>query len=320
MNLNKVLPLTELVLLFLLLSLGKVNAQVMKERRVYYLDVTQSMRGYQGTPNIWKEVTSNLKNAINQINDETTEIMVIPFTSMDHPFSPMGGRYFRATDSDKKELCGLIDKQETFLHYTHIQSTFQDYYLHRIDPNKVNYFFLMTDGANSGGESAVLYEIRKWNSITSNGQKNIYGFYVNLTDNAKSASIKKEIDKQNHLWVVNTANVNINLVRVQPKAVYNAKNDKYFDLEVYGLPQGVTISAQFPQGTPYTVSKTELLQSGKARVYVNYNCAQSSLPVLLNTKLSLCLKNKGNFDFLVTETVDIKCEYKPERSLKVSVR
>ena len=60
-------------------------AQLMNERRVYYLDITGSMAGYNGSPNIWNSVVSNLEKAIDSIEDDDTEIVIKTFTDSYHP-------------------------------------------------------------------------------------------------------------------------------------------------------------------------------------------------------------------------------------------
>ena len=53
-----------------------VFAQLQQERRVYYLDCSYSMKSLK----IWDKVRENLKTAIDNVGDETTELIVIPFT------------------------------------------------------------------------------------------------------------------------------------------------------------------------------------------------------------------------------------------------
>ena len=65
-------------LIFFLLFFSS-QAQTQKERRVYYLDCSYSMVSNK----IWDKVCSNLKKAIDNVNDETTELIVIPF-ALDH--------------------------------------------------------------------------------------------------------------------------------------------------------------------------------------------------------------------------------------------
>lgn len=66
-----------LILLLIALNLFTFTfAQVLKERRVYYLDCSYSMV----EPNkIWNKVCDNLINAIENVEDETTELVVVPF-------------------------------------------------------------------------------------------------------------------------------------------------------------------------------------------------------------------------------------------------
>lgn len=45
-----------------------------------------------------------------------------------------------------------------------------------------------------------------------------------------------------------------------------------------------------------------------------------SLPYSKCFPLAVKLKGGRTFDFLVTESIPVKCESKPERSLKVSVK
>ena len=50
------------------------------DRRIYLWDVTLSMQGYQGkTPDIWDNVTAFLKKDIENISDENTELVILPF-------------------------------------------------------------------------------------------------------------------------------------------------------------------------------------------------------------------------------------------------
>ena len=44
------------------------------------------------------------------------------------------------------------------------------------------------------------------------------------------------------------------------------------------------------------------------------------LPESINTPIRISMKGGGDFDILVTENVNVKCESKPERSLKINVR
>ena len=102
-------------------------------------------------------------------------------------------------------------------------------------------------------------------------------------------------------------------------AIFNAKNDKYFDLPIAcGDVSGKSFRASFPKDCPYTVKKTEM-KSNAIRVWVEPISGQT-LPVSSDFYINLKMTGCGKFDFLVTEKIPVKCEFKPERSLKISVR
>ena len=79
------------------------------------------------------------------------------------------------------------------------------------------------------------------------------------------------------------------------------------------------MNAKFDSSSPYYVDKTAI-DNGKFRVYVKHKGDVHSLPVSRDFPLYVELKGAGKYDFLVTDVVKVKCESKPERSLKISVK
>ena len=79
-------------------------AQQMKERRVYYVDCSYSMKQNK----VWDLVRDNLKIAIDGIEDETTELFICPYaydlTSNAKVYREL------ATKSGKDKLKAIIDK------------------------------------------------------------------------------------------------------------------------------------------------------------------------------------------------------------------
>lgn len=297
------------ILLFLHLS---VYSQILKERRVYYLDCSYSMV----TNKIWDKVCGNLIKAIDNVNDETTELVVIPF-ALDHDG---GTRTFNAmaTGSGKESLMNQIksitpSKSSMTYHYVPLQ----DFYANRANPSKVTYMFLMTDGQDEYRDRNKFSSmLKQWQGKF--GDKNVYGFYVMLHSDAQNANIAGICNTQKHLWKVETADINVNLTRLQNTAVFNARNDKYFDLPIYGNAN-VNLKVSFDNSSPYRVNKTSI-ENGKLRVYVTFNGSVHSLPVSKVFPLHVNMTGGGQYDFLVTDIVSVKCESKPERSLKITVR
>ena len=268
------------------------------------------------TNGIWNSVRDNLKKAIDNVVDETTELIVIPFADNASPKPKLKPMKEFATADGKKKLKSQIDglpmnKSTMTYHYIPLE----DFY-DRVDNNRVTYMFLMTDGQDEDKQQKALKQLLPhWGA--EYGNRNVYGFYVMLDKKATNPAIDNVVKSQDHLWKVETADVNINLVRLQSKAIFNAKNDKYFDLPIYGDASGKSFIASFPTSCPYKVKKTEK-KSNTLRIWVETQTGQ--LPVSSDYPLDVKMTGGGNFDFLVTEKVSVKCEFKPERSLKIAVR
>lgn len=301
-----------LIALFLMLPLA-LWSQVLKERRVYYLDCSYSMISNK----IWNEVCDNLKNAIDDIGDETTELIVIPF-ALDHDggidvFTALANEVGK--NSLKKQIDAINPNKSSM---TYHKVPLEDFYNHRVQPAKVTYMFLMTDGQDEWKEKNLFPDLLKqWGNRY--GNKNVYGFYVMLHKSARNAQVESICDSQSHLWQVETANINVNLIRLQPKVIFNARNDKYLESPIYGDFKGINFSTSFDSSAPYTVTKSEVV-NGKLRIYVRPNLDIYSLPQSQKKILTIKISGAGKYDFLVTDKITVQCESKPERSLKISIR
>lgn len=293
-------------------------SQELKERRVYYLDCSYSMVQKK----IFDPVCEDLINAINSVNDEKTELMVIPFAKDSTPFSPDKLKPFSALadESGKAKLVNAINAlgEPSRSTMTYLRDPLCDFYARRVAPSKVTYMFLMTDGQNEEKpESLFLNELRRWGDMF--GTKNVYGFYVMLDKEAKNPAIEDIIANQPHLWKVETANVNINLVRLHNQGVFNARNEQYFELPYYGNLNGKKIAAQFDAGTPCQITKTET-KGNKIRFYVKNTTDVHQMSPTSVHHLKISMSGGKDFDFLVTDKARIEILSKPERSLKINMR
>lgn len=299
------------ILLLLILSPFVLNAQE-TERRVYYLDCSYSMVSNK----LWDEVRSKLKDAIDGVENEKTELIVVPFAFDTQSHSHL--EYFKenATTLGKYNLKKKIDALEiTKSTKTYLKDPLADFYANRADPRKVNYMFLMTDGKDEGPSGQFSNLLSRWQN-RYRGMK-VYGFYVMLHSDARDSNVENVINSQKHLWKVERADVNINLVRLQSNAIFNARSDKYFELPIYGKYNGMTFHASFPASSRYHVDHTEI-KNGKLRVYVTCHEDPYRLPESESNNLNITMTGGGEFDFLVTETVVVNCLSKRERSLKTS--
>lgn len=290
------------------------KSQILKERRVYYLDCSYSMKAN----GLWGKVRENLKNAIDNISDQTTEIIVIPFADCCSTNPVLCPMIEYATETGKSKLKNRIDKlpmNKNTMTYHYIP--LKDFYEKRVNDGRVTYMFLMTDGKDEDPRHLARNNlIPQWSD--KYGKRNVFGFYVMLNNSAKDPEIENIIEKEKHLWKVETADVNINLVRLQAKAIFNAKNDKYFDLPIYGSMKNMKLHASFDVSCPYLVRSLEQSES-KLRVWVDIK-QKGKLPISKVYSLNVNMTGGGQYDFLVTDNISITCENKPERSLKISVR
>ncbi|MBQ6061997.1 MAG: VWA domain-containing protein [Prevotella sp.] len=290
-------------------------AQIQKERRVYYLDCSYSMVSYK----LWNKVRDNLIGAIDNISDETTEIIIIPFafdSSTNPLLTPISALATKSgKDMLKKKINALpMSKKTMTYHYVPIN----DFYNNRVNSNRITYMFLMTDGQDEDNLQRTKTKLLpQWGE--KYGNRNVFGFYVMLNDCAKDPNIDKIISNQSHLWKVETADVDINLIRLQNNAIFNVRNEKYFDIPIYGNIKGMNFNASFPRSSPYKVEKCSL-EGNRLRVYVTSEKDVHKLPIASNQQLTISMSGGGQFDFLVTDNIVVKCESKPERSLKITVR
>lgn len=183
------------------------NASTMKfidEKRIYLIDLTRSMEGFNGSENIFGTVKAQLKDAIQSINDTTTEIVLIPFT--DRPLGKLNKRI-----SDKEELLQYVDELSPKMGDTNILSAWKQG-IQELDSTKVNYMFMLTDGIHNTGEPIEnLYEsLQDWHSITKD--KYQFAFYVLLSSAAREQEICDIVESSKQMWLVPSLNINTDFI------------------------------------------------------------------------------------------------------------
>lgn len=211
-----------LILLFALFcsihsSYGQYN---LSEKRIYLLDITASMegRGMVETPNIFDDVKQKLSNAVSQIGNDNTEVVIIPFTNV--PYEPIRG-YTNNIDS----LVNQIDQIGIKRGDTNIADAWSRG-IAEISPSKINYLFLLTDGLhNDTHESSVLYErLRGWGDVSKDNY--FFAFYVMLTPNAKEQEICNIVDELDQMWLIESMDVGVTFITTTLNISNNVNNSK----------------------------------------------------------------------------------------------
>ena len=215
-----------------------------KEKRIYMLDITMSMWGQGGGPNIFDDVKNALYAGIKEIKDPETIITIIPFQAT-HTYQILPDWTFRNGDITFDKMKTIIDsytKETVPRGFTDIYSAIEIAKTH-IDRNRINYIFLLTDGEQSTITSGVketsrndynkdsLYRsLNRWCDWANNN--NSYLFYVMLTDFAKDVTAVDIIDDQCRAWVVNGTNMDISFIKPDNNLIQVNLHDNPNQLEI----------------------------------------------------------------------------------------
>lgn len=305
--------LTRTILALLLIMLcNTVDAQLLKETRVYYLDITGSMKP------IWDNVTGNLKKAIDNVNDETATLEVVAWTDSRHE---LRRKKVKATDSGKSELKNFIDGitliEDT---YTEVFVPFEDFYKNYGASKDETYFYLMTDGATYSKTTSKLDSaIDSWRNLTNS---TCYGFYVMLTDEAAAGNIKNKVAAQDaQLWTVETADVNIKHVKLERRPIYDVRNSETFDVGISGDYGGASISLT-GSDQYYSIASQKVVSTsdgGKA-IRVTVKKSTTDLPTDHQWRIGVNAVGLPQFTFLISKTINVMCVNKPYPTVKISFK
>lgn len=310
-----------LIFLYMIgMSTISTNAQVVSgERRVYYLDATYSMV----TNKLWEPCKENLIKAVNSVNDVETELVIVVFADDKDPERHIWHVWEDvATDMGKQNLIEHIKGIQTPVKssMTNLYRPLVDFYQQQ-KPDKVNYMFLMTDGGHEqGGDFNAV--IDQWNVKTSNLT---YGFFVELTEEVSSKEksardeARKHIDTQEQLWRVASADVNINLIRLESKATFNIRNDKFIDIKVYfsgeeSKMESLLNSLDFSINDPAFCVVKEEISEDNIRLYINTSVDQTLYPEEVSKILNVIL-NGDDKSFLLTSQIDLTIINAKERTM-----
>ena len=187
------------ILFFFVLGISDVMGQgdTFKSERVTYLwDVTLSMKGYNGSENIYARVLNDLIGDIELIEDENTEIVVVPFqVDVCEVFRAY------ATQEGKERLIGkLREYNNTAITNTDIAKPLKYVIDHVFTADRIDYLMLLTDGTMQNMQP--LYDLlnNEWDKKTKN--MDVYSFYVMLTDKAIDEKLDDIIDDRDNMDVV----------------------------------------------------------------------------------------------------------------------
>jgi len=326
-----------ILFIIIFLSLAAVAvAQPKSQRRIYLWDVTLSMKGYGGTPDIYSDVVKFLEKQIEGITDENTEIVVLPFQER------ILARWAVRADAAGKE--GIIREIKNYqngnITNTDIVNPVRDVMANIIKPDKNNLLILLTDGEQSeklGGKAELTRLIEQWGSYA--GENFAYCLYVALVPGIVPEDIEKEIEKAECIDVIEPDGVkNFELIDLQPAELVvkvNIKEDKTAKIPLnynksVALPENIKIKIT-AQDSILNIDQTVMVQEGKIAFDMKYKSDYQTLKKQLseNTRLPLQIEliNKkeienatGKIVTLTNNNIELELINRPEKTLKITVR
>lgn len=174
------------------------------DRCIYLWDVTKSMQGhdkykpnnYNPERDIWDPVVKWLKNDIEHISDENTELYILPFQEniLVDDLKAWSGK---ATKADKAKLMKMIDGTKTAFSTvtgTNIVDPFREVMNKYIDKSRNNMVILLTDGKHNGtgGQEAWRNLLSTWHPYAK--EHNAFLTYVMLTAEAMDDQISSVLN------------------------------------------------------------------------------------------------------------------------------
>lgn len=230
-----------------------------KSERVTYLwDVTLSMKGYNGAENIYDRVLNDLIGDIKAIDDENTEIVVIPFQV---DVCDVFRAY--ATPEGKDDLIEKLKSyNNTNVTNTDIAKPLKYVMDHVFTSDRTDYLMLLTDGTMQNMQP--LYDLlnNEWDKKTKN--KDAYSFYVMLTDKAIDRNLHELIDDKDNMEIV-LPSENCFPAFISPRSLVRINIRDDFDQKSFAM----SFKAKRPKNIP---SDYKVRLYTKANNYINVNC------------------------------------------------
>ena len=315
-------------------------------RQIYLWDVTLSMQGKApGCPDIWDKVKEAIITDIQQISDDRTEIVVIPFQhkALDEwrqPATSIGKAALIAKIKDFKiPLFNFGGKMTTM---TCIYEPLQYVVDNVLSSDKVDVLKLMTDGVPD--EHKVEYEnlLSRWCQIAE--EKDAFGFYIMLTSQAVAGqTVLKKINpcRFDAIDVTDLGGTNVSLQMLTPQHVlaFNIREDygkkltiKYTHSGNGRFQPGYKIHVRSYENTYIQVDEIVELQedytvSVKAKYLMSQTEMMDKLSIEENEKLFLYSEPAGGMDklpYAMTRILDtpttMEMINKPEKTVKFYVR
>jgi hypothetical protein len=324
------------VLIFTLSLTQRLVAQdFKKEKRIYVLDVTKSMFGLNGTPNIFEDVKKSLYTGIENISDLETEITIITFQGTSNPNLPTW-TFKKGDGMFEREVKKTIDSytietvpgQNTDI-YSALKRAQQE-----VDPSKINYIYLLTDGGQSPvggsvryGENDLIKLLDTWCEWAN--MHDSYLFYVMLTSGAEENNrISSVVQEECRAFISRGTNVNIAFIKPADKAmVINLEDEPEF-IEVPLLandwryiPDNISLTLNLEANNIFQLKSNKVKIKDRKLIIqlkrynnMDWQELRNNTPVN-NNSLTLTISSSDNDIKILNPVIDVKVKNEKEKVL-----
>ena len=228
-----------------------------KDRKnIYLLDVTLSMFGYNGAPDIFVPVRDELIKSIDAVQNPNTEIVVVTFqdkileTWTENATRDGKGRIIDSLKGIKEED---LDTTNTNIHCAWEKGR------ELVDSDKLNVIYLLTDGVHNmcSPSKDVLYnEVEYWGDFSND--KDAYAFLVELVDKARDDKLREIVNSTQKAQVISDMNFYVFSIK-DNEPIVNLHEDLKFELDFIGdrideIPNDIEITIKI-EDENFTLSK-----------------------------------------------------------------
>ncbi|MBI9056983.1 MAG: VWA domain-containing protein [Labilibaculum sp.] len=318
------------ILLFFI-NITQVKTQNFKEeQRVFLFDCTLSMFGYGDSPDIFESVRTSLIDAIQSVDDERTQIVVLPFQD-----KVLDVWQQDATVSGKKQIIDKIrsiKKANLKVTRTNICSAWEKA-LELLNSERRNYIFLLTDGEQNSKKNTkdCLYShIENWCSQAK--QKDAFAFYVMLTEAANDARLKGIINSCNRIEFVEGTDIDIIELRPSSTSIpINVREQNYSSSLSFvsnhmdKLPSDFKIKLQLEDNPYFSLTDIDCsrINNGVVNFSLNPKIGPSEMlkiPLEFNIPLKIIIdNNKFPRIFSTPSQINILLKNKREKVLTIKI-
>ncbi|PZX52128.1 hypothetical protein LV84_03537 [Algoriphagus ratkowskyi] len=304
--------------LFLFLIVGLSAEAQVKERRIYILDGTKSMMGYNGAEDVWERVKSLLNQNITNIDEGKSDIILVVFAD----------KIYEKVKGKQEILKFLKSFKPEYVTPTNITIGWKEIE-NLVDPSKFNFITFLTDGEHNDNSALDLPSVIN-DADRYLGENNAFACFVRLTPKAIDPKSSKILESAKNISFIDgikfpsliRPSISKLTVNLREPISFNQKLffEKFNDLD---FPENFSIGIDFINNSDsFKVNNpTVLLTKADGIIPIDLEFSGSISPVasteIINSKIEL--RSLTPNVILISNEVEIEFINKPEKLAQITI-